>query len=79
MENSKHSNYKNENIEIKYLNNMWKTWVFKVKNNFLELEKYFVELKGRELKFNTHQELTIQKAEFFLFVSKFLKRFFGNI
>ena len=33
MENSKHSNYKNENIETKYLNNMRKTRFLKVKNN----------------------------------------------
>ena len=34
-------NYKNENIERKYL---------KVKNSFLELEKYFIELNCIELK-----------------------------
>ena len=43
MENSKHSNCKNENIEIKYLKNMRKT-------QFLELEKDFIELKDTELK-----------------------------
>ena len=38
MENTKHSNCKNENIEIEYLKNMRKT-------QFLELEKDFIELK----------------------------------
>ena len=50
MENSKHSNYKNKNIETKYLNDMQKTRFLKVKNSLLELEKDFTELKGRELK-----------------------------
>ena len=43
-------NYKNENIERKYLNNMGKNQFLKVKNSLLELEKYFIELKDRELK-----------------------------
>ena len=43
MKNSKHSNYKNENIETKYLNNMQKTRFSKVKNNLLELEKKYIE------------------------------------
>ena len=42
MENSKHSNYKNENIDIKYLNNMRKTLFLEVKNSLLELEKDFI-------------------------------------
>ena len=50
MENSKHSNYRNENIETKYLNNMQKTRFLKVKNNLFEMEKYFIDLKDRELK-----------------------------
>ena len=33
MENSKHSNYKNENIEIKYLNNTQKSRFLKVKTS----------------------------------------------
>ena len=49
MENSKHSNYKNENIDTKYLNNMQKALFLKVKNSLLELEKDFIELKEREL------------------------------
>ena len=44
MENS---NYKNENIVIKYLNNMQKNQFLKVKNSLLELEKDFIELKDR--------------------------------
>ena len=43
-------NYKSENIERKYLNNMRNNQFLKVKNNLLELEKDFVELKDRELK-----------------------------
>ena len=35
----KNSNYKNENIEIRYLNNMGKKQFLKVKNSLLELEK----------------------------------------
>ena len=49
MENSKHSNYKNENIETKYLYNMQKTRFSKVKNSLLELENNFTELKDRKL------------------------------
>ena len=49
MENSKHSNYKNENIDTKYLNNMQKALFLKVKNSLLELEKDFIELEDREL------------------------------
>ena len=47
MENS---NYKNIYIETKYLNNMRKNQFLKVKNNLLELDKYFIELKDRESK-----------------------------
>ena len=43
-------NYKNENIEKKYLNNMRKNQFLKIKKNLLELEKDLVELKDRELK-----------------------------
>ena len=50
MENSKHSSYKNGNIERKYLNNLCKTQFSKIKKNFLELEKHFIESKNRELK-----------------------------
>ena len=47
MENS---NYKNENIETKYLNNMRKNPFLKVKNSIFQLEKHLIELKDRELK-----------------------------
>ena len=47
MENS---NNKNENIETKNFNNMQRNQFLKVKNSLLELEKYFMELKDRELK-----------------------------
>ena len=43
-------NYKNKNIERKFLNNMRKNQFLKVKNSLSELEKYFIELKDRELK-----------------------------
>ena len=42
--------YKSENVEEKYLNNMWKNQFLKVKNSILELEKDFTELKDRVLK-----------------------------
>ena len=37
-------NYKNENIDRIYLNNMQTNQFLKVENSLLELEKYFVEL-----------------------------------
>ena len=46
----KNLNYKNENIERKYLKNIQKNQFLRVKNNLLELEKDFIELKDRELK-----------------------------
>ena len=55
MENS---SYKNENIERKYFNNMGKKQYLEVKNGLLELEKYFIELKDRELK---DREVEIKK------------------
>ena len=42
--------YKNENNDRKYLNNKWKNQFWKIKNGILELERDFIELKGRELK-----------------------------
>ena len=42
--------YKNENIETIYLNIMQKNQFLKVKNNLLELEKDFIDLKDIELK-----------------------------
>ena len=42
--------YKNENIEKKYLENMQNNQFLKVNNSLLELEKDFKEFKDRELK-----------------------------
>ena len=41
--------YKNENVERKYLKDMRNNQFLKVKNSLLELEKDFVKLKDREL------------------------------
>ena len=49
-------NYKNENSETKYLNNMRKDQFLKVKNSLLELEKDFIELKDRKLKDRSKNE-----------------------
>ena len=43
-------NNKNENTEIKYLNNILKNQFLKVKNSLLELEKDLIEFKDSELK-----------------------------
>ena len=43
-------NYKNENIERKYLKNKRKNQFIKVNNSLLELGKDFIELKDRSLK-----------------------------
>ena len=37
-------------METKYLTNIWKKWILKVKNSLLDLEKDFKELRDRELK-----------------------------
>ena len=37
-------NYKNENIDRIYLNNMQTNQFLKVENSLLELETYFIEL-----------------------------------
>ena len=42
--------YKNENTERKYLENMQNNQFLKVKNSLLELKKDFKELKDKELK-----------------------------
>ena len=44
-------NFKNENIERKYLNNMRKNQFLKLKNSLSEFEKDFIELKDRELNY----------------------------
>ena len=49
---------KNENIEIKYLENMWNNQFLKVKNSLLELEIFFTELEDREIK---HRKEKIKK------------------
>ena len=43
--------YKNENNEKNYLENMQNSEYLKVKNSLLELEKGFTELKDIELKY----------------------------
>ena len=43
-------NYKKENIERKYLENMQNIQFLKIENRLLELEKDFMELKDRKLK-----------------------------
>ena len=42
---------KNKNIERKYLQNMQNNQFLKVQNSLLDLEKDFMELKDRELKY----------------------------
>ena len=37
-------------METKYLTNIWKKGILKVKNSLLDLEKDFKELRDRELK-----------------------------
>ena len=62
-------NFKNENIEIKYLNNMRKNQFLKVKNSLLELEKDSIELKNRQLKY---RELEIKRELKELFLNQLL-------
>ena len=50
MEYSKSLNYKNENINAKYLNNRQKNRFLKVNYSLLDLEKDLIELKNREVK-----------------------------
>ena len=61
MENS---NYKNENSETKYLNNMWKDQFLKVKNSLLELVKDFIEFKDRKLKDRSKNKKRDRRAIF---------------
>ena len=44
------SNYKSENIEKNYFDNMEKNQFLRVKNSLSELEKDFIEMKDRQLK-----------------------------
>ena len=46
----KNPSYKNENIEREYLSNIQKNKSLKIKNNLLNLQKKFIELKDREVK-----------------------------
>ena len=50
MNHLRQQNYKNERTEMKYLSNIWKDRILKIKNSFSELEKNSKELKDRELK-----------------------------
>ena len=61
MENS---NYKNKNLETKYLNNIPKYRLLKVNNSILEFEKDLIELKYRELK---DMEVKIKTARKIIF------------
>ena len=54
----KDPNYKNKNIEIEHLSNLVKKKFFKVRNSLLESEKYFTELKEKDLK---DRELKIKR------------------
>ena len=49
MNHLRQQSYKNERTEMKYLSNIWKDRILKIKNSFLELEKNLKELKDREL------------------------------
>ena len=51
---------KNKKIDTKYLTNKKKNQFLKVNNSLLELGKYFMELKDRELK---DREEKIQKGD----------------
>ena len=51
LENLKHQNYQNQNIEKKYLNNTQKKHRFvKVKNSLLQIENDFEVVKDGKLK-----------------------------
>ena len=45
MNRLRHQNYKNENTETKYLNNIRNNVILNVKNSLLQLEKDFKELR----------------------------------
>ena len=49
-------NYKNENIERKYLKIVIKNHFLKAKNSLFKLEKDFVELKDREINIKKETE-----------------------
>ena len=56
--------YKNEDIERKYLKNMQRKQFLKVKNSLLNLEKDFMELRDRELK-DREEKIKREIEEFF--------------
>ena len=56
---------KTKKIEKKYLNNIQENQFLKVKNSLSELEKYFIELKGRELNYIEAQDKREIKELFF--------------
>ena len=56
---------KTKKTEKKYLNNIQENQFLKVKNSLSELEKYFIELKGRELNYIEAQDKREIKELFF--------------
>ena len=58
-------NYKNENIERKFLKIMQKNQSLKIKRSLSELVKYFIELKGIELK-DREVKIKKEKKNYFL-------------
>ena len=58
----KNQDYQNENIERKYLENIWNNPFLQVKNSLLELGKDFMELKDRKEKIKKEIEKTISQA-----------------
>ena len=58
----KNEDYQNENIERKYLENIWNNQFLQVKNSLLELGKDFMELKDRKEKIKEEIEKTISQA-----------------
>ena len=62
-------NYRNRNLERKYLKNMWKNQFLKVKNSVLALEKDFIELTDRELKDRSKNYRSIFKTNYCVYRS----------
>ena len=50
MNCQRYQNYKNENTETKYLNNVQKKRILKVNKSLFKLEKDFKEVRDKELK-----------------------------
>ena len=53
--------YKKKNVERKFLKSMRKNHFLKIKNNLLELEKDFIELKDTEME---NREVGIKREIF---------------